>query len=134
MAKRFSISASEQLHYQGLCRSYRPILILNHIGLMLVLIWWHLVLSEIELQHPLLLLSAVLLPLALSLWGNINGSYKGAIGICFISLFYFTAGVTHWFHPTLWPIGMSEALLGAGLFCLGMLYARWKGLSELPVT
>ncbi|MGB2064500.1 MAG: DUF2069 domain-containing protein [Marinomonas gallaica] len=134
MAKRFSITQQEKKHYKTLCKHYQPVLILNHLGLIAVISWWHLVLSEIPLQHPLILLSAVLLPLLLSLWGSINGSYKGAIGVCFISLFYFTSGVTHWFHPTLWPIGMSEALLGGGLFCLGLLYARWKGLSELPIT
>ncbi|MCO4784461.1 DUF2069 domain-containing protein [Marinomonas atlantica] len=134
MAKRFSITQQEKKYYKTLCQSYKPVLILNHLGLISVISWWHLVLSEISLQHPLMLLSAVLLPLLLSLWGSINGSYKGAIGVCFISLFYFTSGVTHWFHPTLWPIGMSEALLGAGLFCLGLLYARWKGLSDLPIT
>ncbi|SBS33108.1 hypothetical protein MAQ5080_02467 [Marinomonas aquimarina] len=134
MAKRFSISTAEQRHYSNLCSTYRPILILNHLALMVVIAWWHLMLSDIQLNHPLVLLSAILLPLALSLWGSINGSYKGAIGVCFISLFYFTSGVTHWFHPMLWPIGMSEAILGAGLFCLGMLYARWKGLSELPIA
>lgn len=134
MAKRFSISLTEYKRFHTLCQQCQPILILNHLALMAVIGLWHLVISDVELKHPLLLLAAALLPLALSLWGNVNGSYKGAIGICFISLFYFTAGVTHWFHPDIWPIGASETMLAGSLFILSLLYARWKALSELPVA
>lgn len=133
MAKRFSVSAHEQRHFHSLCLSYKPIITLTHIALITVIGWWHLVISELELKHPLLLLLAAITPLLLSLWANLNGSYKGAIGCCFISLFYFTAGVTHWSHPLLWPIGMSETMLASTLFILALLYARWKGLSELPI-
>lgn len=133
MAKRFTISSAEQSRYQALCQQTQPILVLTHLALMGIISLWHLAISDLQLNHPLLLLGAVLTPLLLSLWGNINGSYKGAIGACFISLFYFTAGVTHWFNPTIWPIGASETLLASILFILALLYARWKGLSELPV-
>lgn len=133
MAKRYTITTSEQQRYQSLCQTTKALITLNHIALITVISLWHLVLSELTLSHPLLLLFSVLLPLLLSLWGNLNGSYKGAIGICFISLLYFTSGVTHWFHPHLWPIGMSETLLCACLFLLALMYARWKGLSELPL-
>lgn len=134
MAKRTQISASEFNRYTSLCEKYHPILVLCHLALITVISWWHLVISELPLTHPFILLFAVLTPLSLSLIACLTSSYKGAIGICFISLFYFTSGVTHWFHPVIWPIGVSETLLSANLFCLGLLYARWKGLSELPVS
>ena len=132
MAKRFTITTAEYQRYHSLCAATQSLLTLNHVALITVLSVWHLMISDLPLSHPILLLGTVLLPLLLSLWGNLNGSYKGAIGICFISLLYFTSGVTHWFHPYLWPIGMSETLLSGGLFILALMYSRWKALSELP--
>ncbi|MBM6549731.1 DUF2069 domain-containing protein [Marinomonas ostreistagni] len=132
MSKRTHISVCEKQLFEYRTKLCKPLITLALCALISVISLWHLVLNQLTLQHPLLLLGVVILPLLLALWANLNGSYKGAIGVCFISLFYFTAGVTHWFHPHLWPIGMSETLLSACLFTLALLYARWLALSHLP--
>lgn len=132
MAKRFAITSDERSKFTALCKDARSLLILSNVALAFLLTLWHLVIADVTLSHPYLLLSAVITPALISLWASIVGSYKGAIGCCFISLFYFTAGVLNWTHIAIWPIGMAETLISSILFMSALMYARWKALTELP--
>ncbi|RDL42982.1 hypothetical protein DN730_16765 [Marinomonas piezotolerans] len=133
MAKKLSISSHEKLQYESYCQKYGILITLTLLALATTLTLWHLVYADIELAHPYILLSTILSPIALALLANFNRSAKGAIGICFISLMYFIAGVLNWTQISIWPIGMSETLLSCILFLLALHYARYKSLSELPI-
>ncbi|TPE51994.1 DUF2069 domain-containing protein [Maribrevibacterium harenarium] len=133
MAKREFISAPEQLYYSDLCHRYLPILRLNLLALGAAVASFQLLIKDIPLQHPALFLLFSLTPLLLATFAVWRGSYRGAIWTCFISMFYFMAGVLNWTHPKDWAFGTSETLLSVMLFSLSLYYARWKGFSELPV-
>ncbi len=133
MAKREHITSSERKAFQALCKQTKPLMILNLCALILTIATWHLALQKIELSSPWLVLSVATLPLLLVLPGTISGSYRGAIWTCFVTLIYFVAGVLNWTQIHAWPYGMSETLLSVILFIIALMYARWKGLSELQI-
>ena len=134
MAKRESISASEKTHYQHLCQQTHPLIVLNIIALIVSISLFHLVFQPLPLTHPYALLFAALLPLLILIPGILKGSYRGAIWACFVTLLYFVAGVLNWTQEANWAYGMSETLLSFLLFNIALMYARWKGLSELPTV
>ena len=133
MAKRLNISRQEKTHYLRLCRLTHPLMILNLLALIIVISTFHLFFQKTPLTHPLLLLAAAISPLLLTLPGTLKGSYRGAIWLCFVTLIYFVAGVLNWTQEHNWAYGMSETLLSVSLFHIALMYARWKGMTELPV-
>ncbi|XYH00985.1 DUF2069 domain-containing protein [Marinomonas sp. PE14-40] len=108
-------------------------MVLNLCALILTIAIWHLTLNKIELNAPWIVLTVAILPLLMVFPGTLSGSYRGAIWTCFVTLIYFVAGVLNWIQTHAWAYGMSETLLSVILFIVALMYARWKGLSELPI-
>ncbi|TBR38075.1 DUF2069 domain-containing protein [Marinomonas agarivorans] len=133
MAKKDYITHSEKRKFHLLCQQTKPLLILNLLALILAITSWHLFFQNIPLEKPYVVLIVAIFPLLLVLPGTLIGSYRGAIWTCFVSLFYFMAGVLNWIQIHAWVYGVIETLLSILLFILALLFARWKGLSELPV-
>lgn len=134
MAKRENVTLSEKQTFKSLCRNTKPLMILNLVALILTISTWQLALQKIELNNPWLFLAVSILPLLMVLPGVFKGSYRGAIWTCFVTLIYFVGGVLNWIQINAWAYGMSETLLSVSLFLIALMYARWKGLSELPIT
>ena len=133
MAKREHVTSSERKSYKTLCKQTKPLMVLNLCALILTIAIWHLALQTIELKNPWAVLAVAILPLLMVLPGTLSGSYRGAIWTCFVTLIYFVAGVLNWIQTHAWAYGMSETLLSVILFIVALMYARWKGLSELPI-
>lgn len=133
MAKKESVTQKEKAKATSLYLKTYPLMVLNLISLIVVISVHHLFLQKIVYEHPYAFLLATILPLLLIVPGAIKGSYRGAIWICFVTLTYFIAGVLNWTQGINWAYGMSETLLSLLLFHLALMYARWKGLSELPL-
>lgn len=134
MAKRESITRAEKRKFRFLCQQTKPLLTLNLFALVTVICCWHLFFQNIPLERPLLLLGFAVFPLLLIMPGVLKGSYRGAIWTCFVTLFYFIAGVLNWIQIHSWAYGLTETVLSVLLFLLALMYARWKGLSELPLS
>lgn len=134
MAKRENVTLEERQKFKALCANTKPLMTLNLVALILTISTWHLALQKIELNNPWLLLGVSILPLLMVIPGTLSGSYRGAIWTCFVTLIYFVAGVLNWIQVDAWAYGMSETLLAVSLFLIALMYARWKGLSELPIA
>ena len=48
--------------------------------------------------------------------------------LCFVSLLYFTNGVTTAFVPGKAGLGLAQVLLTVTLFIAAMMYGRWRGM------
>lgn len=101
--------------------------------LILVICVWHAFLQDIPLQHSFLILSLATSPLLLIIPSTLSGSYRGTIWACFVSLFYFVAGILNWGPTDSWLYGLIETCLAVLLFVVALMYARWKGISELTI-
>jgi len=134
MAKREHVTLSEKRKFKLLCLNTKPLMILNLIALIITISTWHLALQTIELNNPWLLLTVSISPLLMVLPGTLSGSYRGAIWTCFVTLIYFIAGVLNWIQVNAWAYGVSETMLSISLFLVALMYARWRGLSELPIA
>jgi len=133
MAKREHVTSTERKTYKVLCKQTKPLMVLNLCALIITIAVWHLALNKIELNAPWIVLTVAILPLLMVFPGTLSGSYRGAIWTCFVTLIYFVAGVLNWIQTHAWAYGMSETLLSVILFIVALMYARWKGLSELPI-
>jgi len=54
--------------------------------------------------------------------------------LCFVSLLYFTQGITTAFIPGKAGLGLVQALLALVLFTAAMLYGRWRGMQLRGAT
>lgn len=54
--------------------------------------------------------------------------------LCFVSLLYFTQGVTTAFVPGKLGLGFTQAVITIVLFCAAMLYGRWRGMQLRGAT
>lgn len=133
MAKKEFISSDELAMYQKKHQQIKPLLLFSLVALIATICCWHLIFQNIELKHPWIILTVALLPLLAITPGVVLGSYRGAIWACFVSLFYFMAGVLNWTQVDAWLYGLIETLLSITTFILALLYARWKGFTELPL-
>lgn len=133
MAKLESITFNDKKRYDALCQMSHPLMTLNLFALIIVISIFQLHFQTLNLAHPIFFLMASIAPLTLVIPGIVRGTYRGAIWASFVTLIYFVAGVLNWTQPNNWAYGMSETLLSMSLFLITLMYARWKGASELPI-
>ncbi|MFT2111376.1 DUF2069 domain-containing protein [Marinomonas sp. 2405UD68-3] len=133
MAKKESVTPDELQKASTRYKQTYPLMVLNLFALIVVICVHHLFLQSMKFDHPYIFLFVMISPLLLLIPGGVKGSYRGAIWICFVTLIYFVAGVLNWTQGVNWAYGVSQTLLSFLLFNIALMYARWKGLSELPV-
>ncbi len=133
MAKKESVTPKEWQRATSLYKQAYSLMVLNLFALITIICVHHIFLQKIVFDRPYVFLFVMVSPLLLLVPGAIKGSYRGAIWICFVTLIYFVAGVLNWTQGIDWAYGISETLLSFLLFNIALMYARWKGLSELPV-
>ncbi len=97
-----------------------------YLTLLLVIALWTFFIDPpaIEYQSSVWLIRTV--PLLLFITIVYNNAPRGYAWLCFVVLFYFTAGVLNIFQSPDMAFGWLETIISTLLFCSAMMYVRWK--------
>ncbi len=87
---------------------------------------WTLLLSPPEVDNPAVIWAVQLFPLLLPVLGLCRGEPRSFVWLCFILLFYFSAGVVRLVGNPASIYAWLHAGLCLLLFISAMLFARWQ--------
>ncbi|MCL6416301.1 DUF2069 domain-containing protein [Aestuariirhabdus sp. Z084] len=97
-----------------------------YFSLLVVITMWTFVIRPPEVDNLLIIWLVQTVPLLLFLPAVLGGAPRAHAWLCFVVLFYFTAGVLNAFADPSDLFGWLESTLSALLFCSSMMYVRWK--------
>ncbi len=113
---------------QPLTKKFRYLALYSHIGLLLFVCLWQLVLRAEQPYSILFIFLAFILPLLLPLPGIIAGRPYTHAWANFIVMFYFLHSLTAVYdHRGEWIYAVIELLLATGMFIGCSFYARHRG-------
>ncbi|WP_164880811.1 DUF2069 domain-containing protein [Aestuariirhabdus litorea] len=99
---------------------------LLYLALLVSISLWTFIIDPPKVDHLLSVWLVQAVPLLLFLPAVLSGAPKAHAWLCFVVLFYFTAGVLHTFANPYGAFGWLESILSTLLFCSSMMYVRWK--------
>nr|WP_239482009.1 DUF2069 domain-containing protein [Pseudomonas insulae] len=96
------------------------------VALLLLLLVWNLVFADLHGARTWVILLIELVPLLILAPGVLLGSARAHAWLCFVVNLYFIKGVLAAFDPQRSLLGWTEAVLSFVLFCVALLYVRWR--------
>lgn len=106
----------------------RWLTLLSYFGLLATLLAGITIFPLLEGSRLWVILSVLWLPLLAFLPAIITRNPRGHAWLCFVTLVYFTNGVTTFIVPGKAGLGALQALLALTLFTAAMMYGRWRGM------
>ncbi|WP_426416527.1 DUF2069 domain-containing protein [Aestuariirhabdus sp. LZHN29] len=97
-----------------------------YFAILTIITLWTFIIDPPKVDHLLSVWLVQAVPLILFLPAVLSGAPKAQAWLCFVVLFYFTAGVLNTFAAPTEAFGWLESILSALLFCSSMMYVRWK--------
>ncbi|MCY1353936.1 hypothetical protein D9M68_294520 [compost metagenome] len=96
------------------------------LALLLLLLTWNLLFADLHGARTWVIVLIELIPLLILAPGVLLGYARAHAWLCFVVNLYFIKGVLAALDPQRSLLGWSEALLSFGLFCVALLYVRWR--------
>lgn len=97
-----------------------------YIGLLVVITLWTFIIDPPEIEYQTSVWLIRIVPLLLFITILFSRSPRSCAWLCFVVLFYFTAGVLNIFQSPDLAFGWLECIISSLLFCSAMMYVRWQ--------